>query len=82
MSLIEDLGWVGVLVTLAGVGLALAGHRLADFTVAVGSTVVGTSFLFDRLDVRHLVGALICYAMAVVVIAGSVREEKKRGKQS
>lgn len=74
----ETLGWVGIGVTLAGVVVSFLGWRIADFLVAVGATMIGFTFLLDRIDVRHVVSAVLCFLLALAVIAVAALKERRK----
>lgn len=82
MSATEIFGYIGIGLCLGGVIASFVGPWPSDFFVALGAAVVGTVMLFERLDVRHVAAALICYVLALLVIAISartVRAQRKSG---
>lgn len=79
----DVLIWGGIALTLVGFGLSFV-KRLtqpAMAALAFGATAEGTGLLMERLDWRNIIGAIICYGLAMVaVIAASIKEREADGR--
>lgn len=73
------LGWIGFL--LAWTGFVLSWTRFFQASMACtafGATALGLELIMDRIDFRHLLGSLILFLIAfVIIIVAALRERRE-----
>lgn len=83
----SDMSWFGYLaVSMIIMGFALTFTEMEQASMAAvawGSTALGVELLYQRLDLRHIVGAAALFFYALIIIGVAVHKERKNrnGKQ-
>lgn len=70
--------YIGIGMCVAGVALALFGHRGADAFSAFGATLTGGGILWQGFGLKNIFFAGLCFGLALVVIVKSSIEERKK----
>lgn len=78
-------GWIGLSLAIVGFSLAWTRHIQASLAcTAFGCTLLGVELIIDRIDYRHVIGAVLMFLYAIViVVVASIKERKDaRGKRT